>query len=571
MIGGDVEILGNYLASIFHRDNGARVGETAIASRKVHAVDPSAPEEIRVITNADAGEIFYRRRGQGEVVHLDVFHEVAEVNHCLVASAIRDVLDADPRGRLIADYVDVQTATGGGRVTGSLSYGDKPSLRRAHLNHVHVAVLLDDASLPLVFGIVAAVESEVQAQGFEIRKIERLAHDKGGKKGQSDMSPYQAFTDSMLQGDARGTGNGPYEQQSDLQRAMELSDDFGSVEEVAEVLDYLAEDSDLHRLITALAQKSASPSELIDILVNKGLVRRDGWKAVLTPDGWRLRNFFRLHRREIEMHFRRLIRRIPAISAPTDRITYTNRPSRKSGGRVKKRLAPPEKDEWLSDLALPETIQNACKNSLAASGPGGFRISISPDDVVLEKRLRSNPVDICLLIDASASMAGRRIQAAKYLARHLLLSTRDKVAVVVFQESAVKVHIPYTRAYQKIENGVMRIQPLGLTPLAEGMIGCLEYIRASRVKNPLMLLITDGIPTVPKWTLNPIDDALHAASGIPQAKVRFGCIGLEPNKSFLEGLVNRAGGTLYIVEELDKDALATIAHRERSRVSVTGD
>ncbi|MGE5483940.1 MAG: vWA domain-containing protein [Ignavibacteriales bacterium] len=571
MIGGEIEVLGNYLASIFHRDNGARIGETAIASRKVHAVDPSAPEEIRVITNADAGEVFYRRRGQGEVVHLDIFHEVAEVNHFLVASAVRSVFEGDPRGRPIANFVDVQTATGGGRITGSLNYGDKPSLRRAHLNHVHVAAMLDDAALPLIFGIVAAVEAEVQAQGFEIRRIERLIHEKGSKKGQSDMSPYQAFTDSMIQGDGSNAGDGRYEQQSNLQKAMELSDDFGSVEEVADVLDYLAEDSDLHHLISTLAQKSSSPSELIDILVNKGLARRDGWRAVLTPEGWKLRNFFRLHRREIEMHFRRLIRRIPAISAPRDRMTYTNNRSRKPGGRIKKKLAPPEKDEWLADLAVPETIENACKRSLAASGPGELDLSIIPEDLVLEKRLRSNPVDICLLIDASASMAGRRIHAAKYLARHLLLSTRDKVAVVVFQESAVKVHVPYTRAYQRIENGVMRIQPLGLTPLAEGIIGCLEYIKASRVKNPLMLLITDGIPTVPKWTLNPIDDALQAACSVPQAKVRFGCVGLEPNKSFLEGLVNRAGGTLYIVDELDKDALATIAHRERSRVSSAAD
>ncbi|NPV70622.1 MAG: VWA domain-containing protein [Firmicutes bacterium] len=587
MIKGDVELLGNYLASIFNRDHGARVGETAIISRKIHTIDPAAPDEVRVVVNADAGEIFYRRRDAGEVVHMDIFHEVGSVNHCLVAKVVREVFEADPRGRAIMDYVDVQTATGGGRITGSLNYGDKPSLRRAHLNHVHVAALLHDSALPLVFNVVAAVEAEISAQGYEIRKIQRLAHERGNKNGRADMSPYSSFSDSMIQGDGPKPGDSPFEHQSNLQKAMELSDDFGSVDEVAEVLEYLAEESDLHNLMAKLAQRNSTPSEMIDILVNKGLARRDGWKATLTPEGWKLRNFFRLHRQEIEMHFRRLIRRIPAISAPRDRITYTNSSSRKTGGRVRKKICHPDKDEWFLSIAVPETVVNAATRCLAsrctapagtaavdaqarAAGEAveqGFRITVAPEDLIVEKQLRSNPVDICLLIDASASMAGRRIHAAKYLARHLLLATRDKVAVVIFQESSVKVHVPFTRAYQKIELGVMRIQPLGLTPLAEGIIGCLEYVKAARVKNPLILMITDGIPTVPKWSLNPIDDALQAATTIPQMRVKFGCVGLEPNKSFLESLTKKAGGTLYIVDELEKDSLATIAHRERAKVT----
>ena len=540
-----------------------------MASRKVHAVDPSCPEEVRVISNADAGEVFYRRSTAGEVVHLDIFHEVGEVNHCLVARAILEALRGHPLSQGIIDYIDVQTATGGGRLTGSLNYGDKPSLRRAHLNHVHVAALLDDDRLALLFLIVSAVEAEILAQGYEIRRIERVVHERSSRKGKSDLSPYQSFSDSMIQGDGgREEGSRVLEQQANLQKAMELSDDFGSVDEVAEVLDYLAEESDLHQLMARLAHKSSSPSELVDLLVNKGLVRRDGWKAVLTAEGWRLRNFIRTHRREIEMQFRRLVRKIPAIAAPREKIRYATRASSRPGGRLLKKIVEPDEDEWLTNIAVSETVLKAAKRRFAeaTSRAGvGPRFLIDPEDIMIERRMRSNPVDICLLIDASASMAGRRIHAAKYLARHLLLSTRDRVAVIVFQESGVKIHVPFTRAYQKIESGVLRIQPLGLTPLAEGIIGCLEYIRSSRVKNPLLLLITDGIPTVPKWTLNPIDDALEAAGRIAETRVRFGCVGLDPNKTFLEGLVKRAGGTLYIVDELEKDTLATIAHRERGR------
>jgi len=78
-------------------------------------------------------------------------------------------------------------------------------------------------------------------------------------------------------------------------------------------------------------------------------------------------------------------------------------------------------------------------------------------------------------------------------------------------------------------------------------------------------LITDGIPTVPKWTLNPLEDSLTAAKKVAGARMRFGCIGLQPNKSFLQSLSRQAKGTLYVVDELEKETLANIAHRERSR------
>ena len=85
------------------------------------------------------------------------------------------------------------------------------------------------------------------------------------------------------------------------------------------------------------------------------------------------------------------------------------------------------------------------------------------------------------------------------------------------------------------------------------------------VRKPLILAITDGIPTVPSKSLSPVQDALEAARMIARRGIRFGCVGLEPNRGFLKDMVANAKGTLYIVEELEASTLAAIAKKESLR------
>jgi len=165
-------------------------------------------------------------------------------------------------------------------------------------------------------------------------------------------------------------------------------------------------------------------------------------------------------------------------------------------------------------------------------------------------------------------MAGARMRAAKYLAQHLLLSTRDRVAVIVFQEREAGLYVPFTRNFEEVERGLRRIRPLGLTPLAEGLVEAAAYIRREKARDPLLLLITDGIPTVPRWTMNPVADAHTAAVRLGKEGVRFSCIGLEPNRGFLRDLAAGARGTLHVVDELEHALLSEIAHTERRRLRI---
>lgn len=626
------------LARTLRRGRGARLGEATVVSRQVHTVDPRYPHRISVLTGVDAGQAFYGRTDPGEIIHIDIFHEVGEVDHRRIAAVLTTALeemrlaDSAPftKTGLIIDHFDLQTGTGGGRVTGDLNYGRKESLRASHRNHIHLAGILPDEQLDLLTLIVTTVEEEVIRQGFEIRRVESLLHPAGnGRGGALDLSHYSDRTDSWLRGEgkrdgattgagqgdggqgsatrggqslrqadwqeasvqaatdgaASGTGQAdpasavadspapqwdPMEIERRLQEALHLSQRLGSPDEVKRVLDELAK-SPGNGWASLCNYGSSQAPYLIRQLEDEGLVRRDIRGLRLTESGRDLAAFLGRHLRDIKLRFRKVVRRLPrgAISAANQPKLAP--PSADVRFGPIRGTAPAEPGAWLGDIAVPETIFAAIKRThlgrLENSAAGTARFSLRREDVHVNLRSGDHPLHICLLIDASASMAGRRILAAKHLARHLLVTTRDRVAVIAFQERDVKVYVPFTRDWSQVEQGLARIQPMGLTPLAEGLTHSLDLIREARVRRPLLLLITDGIPTVPKWTIDPLTDALEAARQVGKGRIPFGCIGLQPSRRYLEELAKVAGGTLHVVEELEEDALVNIAHTERLKAT----
>ena len=81
------------------------------------------------------------------------------------------------------------------------------------------------------------------------------------------------------------------------------------------------------------------------------------------------------------------------------------------------------------------------------------------------------------------------------------------------------------------------------------------------MKNPLIILITDGIPTVSLWSSDPINDAVLAAGKISDKKINFCCIGLQPNKDCLIKVTNAAKGKLYVLDELNREVLVEVARK----------
>jgi len=542
------------------RGLGVRAGETALISRRVHVINPARPGEAQVKCVADAGRVFYRRSALDEVVHIDIFHALADVNHYAIAQASRRAADEFSRAAL-ADFIDVQTATGGGRVTGSLNYGRKPSLQTAHRGHVHLAVLMPREMSALLYYLVRNVEQAIQSQGVELRRLDRIVNDADAGGAPMDLSPYSCSTDSLLQ------EHGQPDKLSDdcamMRDALDASVDFGSVASLTSFLECVAAARRRENPYALLEREFGDAEAMLTRLRALEVVNGDGASLELTEKGRRLAAFLRRFAREVEMEMRKVIRRSARPHAiALDRSDFTQGRARGAAAGESRAVVPAEDADFRGAISVPDTIgQWAVRCSRQ-----GRRGPIERCDVRIEQARRRVRVDVCLLIDASASMAGKRIQAAKHLARYVFLTCRDRVSVLTFQDRNVTQHVIRARSHRALEEGLSTVRPAGLTPLAAGIVEAVRLLGAKRRAPAMLVLLTDGIPTMNQWTGDPARDALTAAEQIAEQNILFTCIGLAPNKGFLRRLTETAHGTLYIVDEFDRDVLAKLVKDERNRV-----
>jgi magnesium chelatase subunit D len=73
------------------------------------------------------------------------------------------------------------------------------------------------------------------------------------------------------------------------------------------------------------------------------------------------------------------------------------------------------------------------------------------------------------------------------------------------------------------------------------------------------------MPTVGEQSKDPVWDAIVAATKIKEQKIAFSCIGLQPQQNYLKQVVEAAGGTLYAVQELDKNILLQIVWQQNNQ------
>lgn len=602
------------LISILRRGFGARVAETAVVSTKVHLTDQALPGEVQVVATSDAGRVFYHRQNSGQIVHVDIFHSPGDVSPGLVATRITSALTTlrletyggspvSP-GSLVS-FIDVQTALGGGRLDGPLAGGWELGARLAHKTHVHITFLNCPELLASLFSMISAVEAAIEDSGLQLRKVRFVRMVRGDTP--ANLDDYRATTDSLLrQGRGSGAdgpgsrtvGTGDFSQAAPESAASEVdplrsrkdSSDgpsspnsqnnpssnpdspgqldtasraitealareavrrAGSYEDTVKLLRALAAGMKSGELLRFKTQSTRDPEEIREAMLRSKLATYDGFRYFLSPEGETVLEYLLSHRYEFEAYLRRLLRTLPARGAvPGERAKAPLRPTSSCRRAV---AVPIEKGNWHGDLAVVET-------AIAR----GIRMDrrFCPEDLRFYFRREEKARPVILLIDASASMAGKRLQSAKELARTLVLTGKDDVAVCVFQDADVRVVSGFTRNPRQIEQALTSIEASGLTPMARGLEGALAIAEKKSAK-PLVLLITDGIPTVPSSTLSPVDDAIDAARKLARRGIKLGCIGLEPNRGFLKQMVEAARGTLYVVDELESSVLASIARKER--------
>ncbi len=540
-----------------------RVGETAVVSTKVHLQDITMPHEITVIMNADAGKAFYHRNTDDEVVHIDIFHsegkiEPEEIAHSLInaiSSIDLETLEGQPGPSIQAfiPYIDVQTALGGGRLDGPLTFGREEGVRQAHITHVHLAMLNMHALVSSIFAIVESVESAIERSGLELRKVRRVTMDNGNAP--MDLGDYRTTSDSFLKqaGSSHQTSTNSssalwYRTEA---LARQAARDIGSTEDALGLLEALSAGMRPAELTRFRGSKGKGADEIRRALKRSNLIQFDQQQYRLTTQGELALNHLRHHCAEIEAYLRRLLWSLPAKSVPAAERTSSN--LRPGTARSRGYALPKAAGDIAGHFAVAESIiaKGTTPGPLA---PRHLRFWYT-------REKKSRP--IVLLLDASASMSGKRIASAKEFARHLIVTSKEKVCVVIFQDSAVEVVCDFTKSPRKLEAGLARIQAQGLTPLAKGLEKVGELCK-SRINRPLILCVTDGIPTVPYRTLSPIEDAISAAKNLARQGLRMGCIGLEPNHGFLRQMMQAANGSLYIVDELEASTMAAIARKEQN-------
>jgi Ca-activated chloride channel homolog len=170
------------------------------------------------------------------------------------------------------------------------------------------------------------------------------------------------------------------------------------------------------------------------------------------------------------------------------------------------------------------------------------------------------PVNLCLALDRSGSMAGEKLRAMKEAAAGLFerLGPRDSLAIVVFDdEDPAELVIPASMITDReaLRKKIASIEERGGTHMSTGMRLALQELR--RVQSPervsSLVLLTDGQTWEDEQDCKALADEYRLA-GIPIQVLGLG-VGAENNwdPQLLEDLAQRSGGEWHVVES-PKDA-----------------
>ncbi len=571
--------VGNYLSLYFSQNQGIRLGESTVVSLKAHAKMPEKriKGQIKILLNRDAGKTYLDFVDKDQVVHIDVYHKPGKINPIEVAKAIFSAIDnhflekdpqlqyaEDERLKMVTEYahkIFVTTNSGKETIINLFQNIVEPFTELDEgRDHIHILARLKREEYYLVYIIAAAAEEVIVHNNIQLSKVRNIIH---GNQKQEEES-YAGYIKLPWKNFKGQHARALPDKENVNQLIIKLAEKFGGVDEIEEFMESYSTNLFKRKGIEQQKKKWGDLEHTLEQLEELGIVKNTIVGKILSKKGLTLKEFVIKHKCELETDIRRNMRKMPSggnsrfrklgkIEKKSSYVEFTNR---------NKTINDPEK-AWSGDLAVPETVIQAKINSYLR---GEDRFTIRKEDLHYFTKKSYIPVDICLLIDASGSMAGDKRQAACYLAEHLLLTGKEKVAVVIFQERSSEVVVPFTRSQHILRTGLSKISPAGLTPMAEGIMTAVNLIKNSPVRNPLLVLITDGIPNTPLWTMDAKSDALKAASYIMDAKIRFICIGVESNKLYLEKLVDFGAGALYLVDDLNKDNLINIVRWEKKNM-----
>ncbi len=159
-------------------------------------------------------------------------------------------------------------------------------------------------------------------------------------------------------------------------------------------------------------------------------------------------------------------------------------------------------------------------------------------------------LNICLVLDTSTSMGGKRLDAVKATASNIIkdLTPQDYLSVISFNDHA-EVIIPANRGadYSKIESRISMISAKGGTEIYQGLhAGLFEISKnmdSSHVNH--LILITDG------RTYGDENESLQLSDEAKELGVTISCLGIGQkwHAEFLDQIATKTGGTSFYASD----------------------
>jgi Ca-activated chloride channel family protein len=183
---------------------------------------------------------------------------------------------------------------------------------------------------------------------------------------------------------------------------------------------------------------------------------------------------------------------------------------------------------------------------------GYFALMIAPKIEVSGTDLL--PKDLVFVLDISGSMAGEKLEQAKGALRFVLnnLSPQDRFNIVPFSTevySFEKGMVPaspemLTAARKYVDN----LKVLGGTNINGALLRSIEILRASSPRFPIIIFLTDGLPTIGETNVDSILANVQKENRDVRARIFAFGVGFDVNARFLDRVAEENGGAAFYVK-----------------------
>lgn len=200
----------------------------------------------------------------------------------------------------------------------------------------------------------------------------------------------------------------------------------------------------------------------------------------------------------------------------------------------------------MSELTLNYYLS---KEYVSASGEGQMLYTLIELGTGHAGVSKGMPFNLCLLLDRSGSMDGKKIENLKEAVKRVVdsLGEKDRISVVIFDDEVEVLltnQIPSNKA--EIKNKIDSIIPRGGTQISDAMKKAMEEIKKGSSANMVsrMLLLTDG----QTWDDEPKCEELSIEA--KKAGISISAVGLgdEWNENLLISIGEKSGGDSYWIE-----------------------